>query len=376
MFEQWSKLKSKHGAKNVFDFSIGNPNLKPPKEFKDELKKLANNNDDEWFHQYMPNAGYSFVRESIAKYVSKEQEIPISKEQIIMTCGAAWALNTIFKAILNPWEEVLVPIPCFVEYKFYIDNHSGIFKSVQTNEDFSLDIEAIEKAINNKTRVLLINSPNNPTGHIYSKESLEKLGKLLNKKSRKFWNIIYLVSDEPYRKIVYDGVNVPSIFKSYSDSIIVTSYSKDLSIPGERIWFLAVNPNAKFCDKLINAMIFTNRILGYVNAPAIMQRVLVNIQGKSVDVLKYKQKRDLLCEGLLKFWYQFEIPKGTFYLFVKSPIKDDVKFVKILQDELILVVPWSWFMWPWYFRLSYCVDDSTIKNSFSGFKRAMDRCKN
>jgi aspartate aminotransferase len=372
MFEEGARLRAEHGAANVYDFSLGNPNLKPPKNFRDSLIDAANS-AVKGNHAYMPNVGFPYVRKSVAAYVSVEQQAEVSAKEIIMTCGAAGALNVILKTILDPGDEVITPSPYFVEYKFYADNHGGILKTVPTKPDFSLDITAISSAINNKTKAVLINSPNNPTGQIYSKESLIELGAVLNDKGKKSGRTIYLISDEPYRKIVYDGVKVPSIFNCYRESIIATSYSKDISIPGERIGYIAVNPDAAFKENLINGMALANRILGFVNAPALMQRIIASIQGASVDISEYQRKRDILCNNLAECGYEFVRPSGAFYLFPKSPVPDDVKFVKALQDELILVVPGSGFGCPGHFRIAFCVDDDIIINSIPGFKRAIEK---
>jgi aspartate aminotransferase len=319
----------------------------------------------------MPQAGYPQVCVSIAQYLTTEQAVPVTCNDVIMTCGAAGALNVILKALLDPGDEVLTPMPCFVEYRFYVDNHGGVLKMVATRPDFTLDIEAIGQAITAQTKVVLINSPNNPTGQIYDKASLDALGRLLAEKSARYGHVVYLVSDEPYRKIVYDGATVPSIFKSYHDSIIATSYSKDISIPGERIGFAAVNPMAAHRESLMAGMALTNRILGFVNAPALMQRVVACMQGMSVDIGEYKRKRDLLCDGLAQAGYAFTVPPGAFYLFPRTPIADDVEFVRALQQELILVVPGSGFAGPGHFRIAFCVADRTIVNALPGFKRVM-----
>jgi aspartate aminotransferase len=370
MFEEGARLRAEHGVANVYDFSLGNPNLKPPKNFSDNLIDAAKSSV-EGKHAYMPNVGFPYVRKSVAAYVSVEQQAEVSEKEIIMTCGAAGALNVILKTILDPGDEVITPSPYFVEYRFYADNHGGILKTVPTKPDFSLDINAISSAINNKTKAVLINSPNNPTGQIYSKESLIELGTVLNDKGKKSGRTIYLISDEPYRKIVYDGITVPSIFNCYRESIIATSYSKDISIPGERIGYIAVNPEAVFKENLISGIALANRILGFVNAPALMQRIIASIQGASVDISEYQRKRDILCNNLAECGYEFVRPSGAFYLFPKSPVPDDVKFVKALQDELILVVPGSGFGCPGHFRIAFCVDDDIIINSIPGFKRAI-----
>ena len=372
MFEEGARLKAEHGADRVYDFSLGNPNLQPPEEFRKVLIDIANASGT-GDHAYMPNIGYPHVRKAVADYVAAEQQANISANEIIMTCGAAGALNVILKAILDPGDEVITPAPYFVEYNFYVDNHGGILKTAPTKPDFCLDIDAISSAINEKTKAVLINSPNNPTGQVYSRQSLSELGALLKEKSRSLNRTIYLISDEPYRKIIYDGLNVPSIFSCYNETVIATSYSKDLSIPGERIGFIAINPAAAYKDDLFGGMALANRILGYVNAPALMQRVIGSLQGISVDISGYAGKRELLCDGLADCGYEFIRPSGAFYLFPKTPVPDDVKFVKTLQDELILTVPGSGFGGPGHFRIAFCVDDKTIINSMPGFKRAMER---
>jgi aspartate aminotransferase len=372
MFEEGARLKAQHGAENVFDFSLGNPNLEPPEAFKTALRTVVEETGP-MGHGYMPNIGYLHVREALADYLAKEQHPDLTPNDIIMTCGAAGALNVILKAILDPGDEVISPAPFFVEYRFYAANHGGVLKTVATRPDFTLDIEAIAAAITNKTKAVLINSPNNPTGQVYSRESLTALGALLTQKSRETGRTIYLLSDEPYRKIVYDNVPVPSIFSCYPESIVASSYSKDLSIPGERLGFIAVHPQAQAKSDLLSALALTNRILGFVNAPALMQRAVALVQGVSVDVSVYAKKRDLLCNGLAAGGYEFVRPPGAFYLFPKSPLADDVEFVKVLQQELILAVPGSGFGGPGHFRLSYCVDDDTIVNAMPGFKRAMEQ---
>ncbi len=372
MFEQGTLLKAEHGPENVYDFTLGNPNLEPPDEFKKALLDAVQDTGT-GLHGYMPNAGYLSVRKAVADYLSQEHEIEISENEVIMTCGAAGALNVILKTLLDPEDEVLCPKPYFVEYGVYTDNHGGVLKTVPTNPDFTLDLEAIAEAITPNTKVFLINSPNNPTGQVYSQESLFTLGDLLRDHSKKHNRIIYLVSDEPYRKIVYDNKDVPSILQCYKNSLIVASYSKDISIPGERIGFLAVNPEVTYKEKLMAGLIMSNRILGFVNAPALMQRVIASIQGSSVDISMYKRKRDLLCDGLSDCGYSISKPAGAFYLFPRTPIADDGEFVKALQEELILTVPGSGFGGPGHIRLAYCVDDHTIINALPGFKRVLER---
>jgi aspartate aminotransferase len=286
-----------------------------------------------------------------------------------MTCGAAGGMNIIFKTILDPGDEVIVPRPYFVEYGFYVENHGGRLVPVETGDDFALDIDAIDRAINDRTRAVIINSPNNPTGTIYPAEQIQALSALLKKRSVK--RIIYLVSDEPYRDIVYDGTSVPSVLANYPQSIIATSYSKTLSIPGERIGYIAVNPACASIDKLLAGLILSNRILGFVNAPALMQRIVSALNDVSVDVDAYRRRRDILVEGLYAAGYEFPKPRGAFYIFCKSPLKDDVQFVQHLLKFNILAVPGVGFGGPGYFRLAYCVSEDTIRRSLPKFAEAI-----
>ncbi len=372
MFEEGARLKAEHGAENVYDFSLGNPNLPPPDNFHTVLRDIIDHSNlgD---HGYMPNTGYPFVCKSVADYLGEEQNVSITETEIIMTCGAAGGLNVIFKTILDPGDEVIVPAPYFMEYNFYVGNHGGSLKSVPTHPDFTLDMDAMSSAITHKTKAVLINSPNNPTGQVYSEDNLRDLGALLKKRSGELNRTIYLLSDEPYRKIVYEGVKVPSIFAFYKDALLATSYSKDISIPGERIGFIAVHPDAEYKQDLLNGMALANRILGFVNAPALMQRAIGSLQGANVDISAYSRKRDLLCDGLSDCGYEFVKPPGAFYLFPKTPDPDDIKFVQKLQEELILTVPGSGLAGPGHFRIAFCVKDETIINAMPGFRRVMEK---
>ncbi len=372
MFETGAQLKQAHGESNVYDFSLGNPDLPPPQKFRQVLKTMVAD-EGGVDHRYMPNTGYPLVRRSVAAYLSEEQKTAVSENDVIMTCGAAGGLNIILKALLDPQDEIITPAPFFVEYTFYAQNHGGILKPVATNPDFTLDIDGIAASITPKTKAVLINSPNNPTGQIYSKESLTRLGSILTQKGRESGHTIYLISDEPYRKIVYDDIRVASIFECYPESIIATSYSKDLSLPGERIGFVAVNPDSTFKAELLSGLALANRILGFVNAPALMQRVVASLQGMSVDISAYARRRTLLCDGLAQCGYNFVKPAGAFYLFPQTPIADDVEFVRALQKELILAVPGSGFGGPGHFRVAFCVDEETIVNAMPGFKRVIDK---
>jgi aspartate aminotransferase len=375
MFEEGGRLKKIHGEDNVFDFSLGNPYVPPPELVKKKLLEVVQR-DLPGKHGYMPNAGLSETREAVSAYLCKEHCVSLASDHIVATCGAAGALNIIFKALLDPGDEVLVPAPYFVEYSFYADNHGGVLKTVPTHEDFTLNLEAIENAIGDRTKIVLINSPNNPTGQVYSHAAIQKLGAILTRKSLQRGQNIYIVSDEPYRKIIFDGYEVPCIFEHYVNSIIATSYSKDLSIPGERIGFAAIHPGADQVGEVVGAMTLANRILGFVNAPGLMQRLIVELQGICVEVEVYRKKRDRFVSGLKAAGYDLVTPPGAFYLFPKSPLADDVKFVKLLQEENILVVPGSGFGGPGHFRIAYCVDDKVIERALPGFERAMARARN
>jgi len=370
MFEQGIELKNKLGPDKVFDFSLGNPNLEPPDEVhKAILDIMADKRPGK--HAYMPNAGLKETRESVAAFLSKEHGLALSGEQVIMTCGAGGGLNVALKTVLDPGDEVLVLSPYFVEYFFYIDNHNGNGKLVKTKEDFTLDLKAIEAAITSKTKAIIINSPNNPSGRIYDEISLRNLGKLFETIKQINNQTIYLLADEPYSKIIYDEARVPSVFQVYANSMIITSYSKDLSLPGERIGYVAVNPRMENWKQVVDGLTFCNRILGFVNAPALMQHIISKLQGVQVDVSEYQRKRDNLCRGLAEAGYSFIKPEGAFYLFPKSPIPDDVLFVNTLLQENILAVPGTGFGTPGYFRLAYCVGDRVIEGSMEGFRRAI-----
>ena len=368
MFEQGALLKKQFGADRVFDFSLGNPNLEPPQEFFDILREEASTRTP-GRHGYMSNAGYAEAREKVAEYVSEQHGLDLFAEHIILTCGAGGALNVLFKTLLDPGDEVIVPSPYFVEYNFYISNHGGTCITVPTDEGFLLDTAAIAAAITDKTKAVLVNSPNNPTGRIYSAELLRELGTVITDASRRMQRDIYLISDEPYAKIVFDGAVVPSMLQVCPNSILVTSYSKDLSIPGERIGYIAVNPALEPLGDLLSGLAFAQRTLGFVNAPAIMQYVIARLQGLSVDASIYQRKRDLLCGMLKDLGYSFVLPEGAFYLFPRSPIDDDVQFVQDLLQEQILVVPGTGFGRSGHFRIAYCVNDAVITGAADGFAR-------
>ena len=372
MFEEGIERKAKYGAENVFDFSLGNPDLEPPSKAVDILTDLVKDTTP-GYHAYMPNAGFPETRQAVADYLNTYNATRSSLEDIIMTVGAGGGLNVTCKAILNPLDEVIIPKPYFVEYNSYLDNHQGVPRIVASHPDFSLNLEAISEAVSEKTRAVLINSPNNPTGKVYPKEELAELAKLLEHHSARLGRPIYLVSDEPYRKIVYDGTVVPSVFDAYRESIVVTSFSKDLSLPGERIGYIAVNPEISDKGLLVGGMVLCNRILGFVNAPALMQRAIRHLLEDSVDISIYQRRRDIFCQGLEAAGYEFEKPEGAFYLFPRTPVEDDAEFVSALQEENILTVPGKGFGGPGHFRIAYCVEDKVIERAMPGFKRVMEK---
>jgi aspartate aminotransferase len=369
MFEEGARLKAVHGSEKVFDFSLGNPDVPPPAEFNRVLRELANNTALN--HGYTPNPGHLHVRQAVAEYLSREHGVKLTADLIVMTIGAAGALNDALRALLNPGEEILVPSPYFVGYAQYAFIAGAALRTAPTDADFRLNLEAIERALTADTRVMLINSPNNPTGAVYTASQLAALGDILEKASKKFGRRVYLISDEPYRKIVYD-VEVPSVFRAYPHSVVVSSYSKELSLAGERIGYLAVHPAAEDADLVAAAAAVANTML-CVNAPSMMQLAVAQLQGITVDVSIYKRRRNMICDVLAQTGYQFNIPEGAFYLFPKSPISDDVQFVARLKEELILAAPGVSFGGPGHFRLSYAVPEKTITGSFAGFKRAREK---
>jgi aspartate aminotransferase len=372
MFEAGARMKAQVGAENVYDFSLGNPDLSPPEKFKTVLKELI---DEEapGVHGYMNNAGWPDVRASVAEFAAKEYGQAFTADDIVMTVGAGGALNVALKTILDPGDEVIVPKPYFVEYDFYVDNHNGVLKRAATNPDFSLNLDNIMAETTEKTRAVVINSPHNPTGVVYSEQNIRDLEKLLEEISKKTGRPVYMISDEPYRKIVYNGIIVPSVFGKYPYVMSLTSYSKDLSLPGERIGFLAVHPDVPGKNMLMGGLVLNNRILGYVNAPSLMQRAVARLQGEQVDTGIYQKRRDTFVAGLKDAGYSLTVPEGAFYLFPRAPIDDDVAFVKELQKENILAVPGTGFHGPGHFRLTYCVPETVIERSLPGFKRALER---
>jgi aspartate aminotransferase len=367
MFEEGRQLKAQYGEENVYDFSLGNPFLEPPPAFTDALIDVARDTTPRR-HVYMPNAGYPETRQAIAELVSGDQGVTVNADHVVMTCGAAGALNIIFKTILNPGEEVILLTPYFAEYYFYVDNAGGTPLLVPTAADFSIDVEVVKRSITPRTRAVLINSPNNPSGRVYSEVNLRDLAEVLYQKSSEHGKPIYLISDEPYKTIIFDNAEVPAIFPLYRNSLIATSYSKSLSLAGERIGYIAAHPELEDGAELLDGFILCIRILGFVNAPALMQRVIRKVTDLACSAEAYRGKRDQLCDNLAAFGYEFYRPDGAFYLFPKSFLEDDVQFVRELQEERILTVPGSGFGTPGYFRISFCVADETISRALPGFE--------
>lgn len=376
MFEAGIELKKKFGADNVCDFSLGNPDLPPPACVCAGLREIADESDTPFAFGYMPNFGYPHVREALAKEVSREQGVEVDPGSLVITCGAAGAINTFYRAVIEPGDEVLCPSPYFVEYGFYVENHGGRLTTAPAKPGtFDLDVDALEAAITDKTRVLLINSPNNPTGVVYPRETLVALCEMLKRKSAGRPRPIFLLADEPYRFLAFDGACVPSLLPLYPHTVVVSSFSKNLSLAGARVGYALVNPAMPERDELVGGIILANRILGFVNAPALAQKLLAKALGSQVDVGIYAARRDAMKKVLDEAGYSYPMPRGAFYFFPQAPGGDDVAFVSLLTEERILAVPGKGFGCPGHFRLAFCVGEDVISRSAEGFKKAMRRAK-
>lgn len=373
MFDEGKRLEKIYGEENVFDFSIGNPSVIPPNEIKENIMRILNDESPLDIHGYMNNSGYFSVRDNIAKHLTKTKGVSLEDKNIIMTCGAAGGLNIIMKTLINPEDEVIILAPYFGEYINYINNYSGKTMIVSCKEDtFEPKLDELKEKISDRTKAIIINSPNNPSGIIYSEETIKAISNILTENSKKFGTTIYLISDEPYREIVYDGECVPYILKYYKNSLIVYSYSKSLSLPGERIGYIVVNPELDYLSEILSALNIANRVLGFVNAPSLFQKVVSMSLDLEVDVDIYKKNRDLLYNHLTNLGFECLKPQGAFYLFPKSPIKDDKKFCNELKKFNILAVPGSVFGCEGYFRLSYCVNYEKIKKSLKAFEKVAE----
>lgn len=369
MFEEGKILAAKYGAENVYDFSLGNPNVPAPVQVKEAIIEELNKEDPVVLHGYMNNSGYEDVRDAIAQSINKKFDTAFTEKNIIMTVGAAGGLNVILKTLLNPGDEVIAIAPYFGEYNSYVSNYDGKIVVVSPNTvDFQPNLEEMEQKITAKTKAVIINSPNNPTGVVYSEATIMKMADMLRAKQKEFGTDIYLISDEPYRELAYDGVEVPYLTKYYENAIIGYSFSKSLSLPGERIGYLVIpNEVADFEDVLAAANVAT-RILGYVNAPSLMQKAVAKCLDAQADVPYYDRNRETLYSGLKEMGFECIKPEGAFYLFMKSPIADEKEFCQAAKKHNILIVPGSSFACPGYVRIAYCVSYETIVNSMPGFK--------
>ena len=372
MFEAGKRLAAVHGAENVYDFSLGNPNIKPPAKIKEYLREVIDS-EEENLHGYMNNSGYEFVRKAVADSLNRRFDTDFDVENIIMSNGAGGGLNVIFKTLLNPGDEVITFAPYFGEYRNYVSNFDGVLKVVAPNiPSFEPDLDELEGMITSKTKCVLINSPNNPTGVVYGEKVIRDLAELLERKQKEFGQAIYLISDEPYRELVYDGIEVPFPTKYYDNTLIGYSFSKSLSIPGERIGYIVVPSEASDFDDMVSAMNIATRTLGFINAPALFQRVIAKCLDLKVDIDSYNANRELLYRRLTEFGLECVKPEGAFYMFVQSPYEDEVDFCQKAKEKNILLVPGRSFGCEGYVRIAYCVSHEMIERSLPAFKELMD----
>lgn len=370
MFEEGKKLQKIYGKENVFDFSLGNPSVPTPKEVNDAIVKIVQTEDSNLIHGYMSNSGFEDVREEIAISINKKFETNFSAQNLIMVVGAASGLNIVLKSIINPNDEVIVFAPYFSEYNNYIKNYDGVVSIVPANLDtFEPNLKKFEETINEKTKAIIINSPNNPTGVIYSEDTIKKIAEILNKKEKECNHPIYIISDEPYRELAYDGIEVPYITKYYNNTFIVYSYSKSLSIPGERIGYVVIPNELDDSKEMIEAVTIANRIIGCVNAPSLIQRVIPYCLDVPVNLKEYDDNRKLLYKIVKECNFECTKPQGAFYLFVKSPIEDEKEFCNTAKKYNLLFVPCSSFACPGYVRIAYCVSHNMIERSEEAFKK-------
>ena len=376
MFEEGKIMAAKYGAENVYDFSLGNPNVPAPAEVKKAVFEELEKEDPVVLHGYMNNSGYEDVRAAIADSINRRFQTSFGEQNIIMTVGAAGGLNVILKTLLNPGDEVIVIAPYFGEYNSYVSNYDGKIVVVSPNtENFQPNLEELEQKITANTKAVIINSPNNPTGVVYSEDTIRKMADILRGKEKELGTDIYLISDEPYRELVYDGIEVPYLTKYYENAIIGYSYSKSLSLPGERIGYLVIPDEVSDAEDVIAAANVATRILGYVNAPSLMQKVVAKCLDAKVDVPFYNRNREALYNGLKELGFECIKPEGAFYLFVKSPVEDEKVFCAAAKKYNILIVPGSSFACPGYVRIAYCVSYETIMNSMPGFKALAEEFK-
>ena len=370
MFEEGNRLRAKYGADKVFDFSLGNPSVPAPDSVREAIIELVNTTDPTVLHGYMSNAGFEDVRQTIAESLNRRFDTKFSAKNLIMTVGAASGLNVILKTILNLGEEVIVFAPYFLEYGAYVRNYDGVLVEISPDTTtFQPNLAEFEQKITPKTRAVIVNTPHNPTGVVYSEETIKKLSAILEAKQKEFGTVIYLISDEPYRELAYDGVEVPYLTKYYNNTVVGYSYSKSLSLPGERIGYLVIPDEADGSEELISAATIANRTLGCVNAPSLIQKVVAKCVDAKTDLAAYDKNRQSLYNGLKECGFECIKPQGAFYLFVKSPVEDEKAFCEAGKKYNILMVPGSSFACPGYVRLAYCVSYETIVNSLPEFKK-------
>lgn len=370
MFEEGKRLASIHGAENVFDFSLGNPSVEPPKEIKKALLEVIEKENPTLVHGYMNNSGYEDVRENVAESINKRFDTDFHADNIIMTVGAAGGLNVILKTLLNPQDEVIVFAPFFGEYRNYVSNFDGKLIVISPNTiDFQPNLNEFEQKITNKTKAVIINTPNNPTGVVYSETTIKELAAILMKKQKEYSSSIYLISDEPYRELAYDGLEVPYLTKYYNNTIVGYSFSKSLSLPGERIGYLVIPKEVDEFKDVVEAANVANRILGYVNAPSLIQRAVAKCLDAKVELEIYNRNRELLYHSLISYGYQCVKPQGAFYLFVKALEENDKAFAEAAKKHNLLIVPGTSFGCPGYCRIAYCVDYSMIERSLDAFQK-------
>lgn len=375
MFDEGARLAAIHGADRVYDFSLGNPYAEPPQEVVESLKKYVSG-EIKGIHRYMSNAGYPEVRAKIAEALQKESGVELTEDNIVMTVGAAGGLNVLFKALLNPGEEVIIFAPYFMEYNFYVDNHGGNVVIVPPDTTtFEPDLNALEKLISPRTKAMIINTPNNPTGVVYSETILNSIAGIVAKKEKEYGTSIYVISDQPYAEIIFDNLKMPSLLSIFPNGIIVNSFSKSLGLAGERIGYIAVSSRIKDVDVLINALSFCNRTLGFVNAPGLFQKVVGDALDAKVDIKDYWEKRDYFYENLTRIGFECVKPQGAFYLFPRALIDNDQEFVRRAVKYNLLLVPGTGFCCPRYFRISYCVSMETIVNSIPAFEKLAQEFK-
>ena len=375
MFEEGRRLAALYGPENVFDFSLGNPNVPAPEAVKQAILDVLEEEDPVFVHGYMSNAGCEDVRAAVADSLNRRFGTAFHENNILMTVGAASGMNVILKTILNPGDQVLVFAPYFLEYGSYVRNYDGELSVVPPHlPDFQPDLEAFRRQLSPKTKAVIINTPNNPTGVVYSEETLRKLGEILREKEKEFGTDIVLISDEPYRELAYDGVEVPYVTQYYANTVVCYSYSKSLSLPGERIGYLVIPDEMKDSGEVFAAAVIANRVLGCVNAPSLMQRVIKRCVDEGVNLEAYDRNRSRLYGALTEYGFSCIRPQGAFYLFVKSPLEDEAQFCRICKEHNILVVPGSSFACPGYVRIAYCVSYQQIERSLPAFAQVARAC--